>query len=457
MTATDITLAQILAIAIFSATLIATISGRIHRYVPALVGAFLVTVVVFLVVEGEPQHVWRVLNIGDLIRLDFWFPSEGAVESRGVNWQTIVFIAGMMIMVEGLGAAGFFRWLCLVTAKLVNYEAMSVLIAFVLLSGFLSMFIDSITVLLFLASVTIELARLMKFDPVPVIISEILAANIGGSATMCGDPPNIIIGTNLGYTFTDFALNTGPIAWTTMTVSLGLMYLYFRKTLAKQKPQAVCTPAEIPSPKESIVNLHSFIASVAVFMTVAVLLVIHAQVRLSVAAIGCVAAVLTLIGAGKKATYIVRRIDWRTLLFFFGLFVCVGGLEETGVLGMLAEYVKEMSSGSLLNGISLILWFSALMSAVVDNIPFTAVMVPVIRHVSTSQGMNLPPLAWALALGAVMGGNATPIGASANVVGTAIAEREGYPISWSSFCKYGLPITMIALAISHALLIVRHV
>ncbi|GAH92797.1 unnamed protein product [marine sediment metagenome] len=211
------------------------VSGKVHRYIPALVGAALTCIVVFLIVAKSPDMVVSVLNLGQIGEFSFWIPGEQHVVSQGVNWQTIIFIGGMMVMVEGLGEVGFFRWLCLYVARLVNYQAVPILIVFMLLSGFLSMFIDSITVLLFLTSVTIELARLLKFDPVPVIIAEIFAANTGGAATMSGDPPNIIIGTSLGYTFTDFAVNTGPIAWAGMLVTLGLFYLFFRKILTSSQ------------------------------------------------------------------------------------------------------------------------------------------------------------------------------------------------------------------------------
>lgn len=212
-------LSQILAIAIFIAMFVAIIVGKVHRFIPALIGAGLTLTIVLLIIMQSPEAVLNVLNLGQLGELRFWVPGEEEVISRGINWQTIIFIGGMMAMVEGLGEVGFFRWLCLYVARLVNYRVIPILIAFMLLSGFLAMFIDSITVLLFMAMVTIELSRLLKFDPVPIIIAEIVAANTGGAATMCGDPPNIIIGTAFGYTFTDFALNTGPVAWGGMLFS----------------------------------------------------------------------------------------------------------------------------------------------------------------------------------------------------------------------------------------------
>jgi len=450
-----LTLGQILAIAIFVIMFAAIIYGKVHRYIPALIGAALTIAVVFLLVMRSPDSVLSVLNLGQLGQSSFWLPGQEHIESYGVNWQTIIFIGGMMVMVEGLGEVGFFRWICLLLAKMVNYRVVPILIVFMLLAGFLSMFIDSITVLLFLAMVTIELARLLKFDPVPVIIAEIFAANTGGSATMSGDPPNIIIGTALGYTFTDFAANTGIIAWIGMVFVLVFFYFVFRKKLAK--PGSAATPtAHYPQPSEAIIDPLHFRINAGIFIAVVVLIVTHAETGLSMALIGVIAAVITLLAAGRKAGHITARIDWRTLLFFIGLFVCVGGLEETGVLEMLAGYIGSVSGGNILLVIPFILWISAFASAIVDNIPFAATMVPVITNLARTAGIDLHPLAWTLALGTDIGGNATPIGASANVVGTAIAEKEGHPISWGTFCKYAFPAMIMVVALCWLYLVVRY-
>ena len=449
-------LSQIVALVIFIVMFIVIVSDKVHRYIPALIGAGLTVVVVFLIIMQSPQAVLNVLNLGQLGQLHFWIPGGEELESHGVNWQTIIFIGGMMTMVEGLGEVGFFRWMCLYVAKLVNYKVVPILIAFMLLSGFLAMFIDSITVLLFLATVTIELARLLKFDPVPIIIAEIFASNVGGSATMCGDPPNIIIGTAFGYSFFDFAANTGPIAWIGMILTLGFFYFSFRKILRSSQDNSNDLPVHYPQPAEAITNPLHFKLNAGIFILVVVLLVTHAQTGISVALIGCIAAALILLASFKDAPHILKRVDWRTLVFFVGLFVCVGGLEETGVLRILAEYIGEISGGNIVIVIPIILWVSAIASALVDNIPFAATMIPVIRNLSVTAGLKLPTLAWTLALGTDIGGNATPIGASANVVGTAVAEREGYPISWGRFCRYTVPAMIIVVAICWLYLIVRY-
>ncbi|MFC1957574.1 SLC13 family permease [Chloroflexota bacterium] len=449
-------LSQILALVIFVIMFVAIVIGKVDRFILALIGAALTIIVVFLIVLKSPQAVSNVLNLGQMGQFDFWIPREEHIESHGVNWQTIIFIGGMMTMVESMAEVGFFRWLGLYVAKLVKYRIIPILISFMLLSGFLAMFIDSITVLLFMAAVAIELARLLKFDPVPLIIAMIFAANVGGSATMSGDPPNIIIGTALGYTFVDFITNTGFIAWTGMLVALVFFYLSFRKSLNAAQAESDTSPDQYPEPREAITNNRLFNINTGIFILVVVLIVTHAETGLSVALIGVIAALLTLLANLRMAQHIIKRVDWRTLLFFLGLFIVVGGLEETGLLRMLAEYIGVISGGNIVIVIPIILWISAFASAIVDNIPFAATMVPVIKNLSQTAGLPLPSLAWTLALGADIGGNATPIGASANVVGTAIAAKEGYPISWGRFCKHAVPATIIVVALCWLLLVIRY-
>ena len=454
------TVSQIGALAIFILMFIAITTGKVPRYIPALLGGALTTIIVFLIILREPQAIVRVLNLGQIGTSGFWYPGHTAEVSQGVNWQTIIFIAGMMIMVEGLGEVGFFRWLCLYIARLVKYRVIPILIAFMLLSGFLSMFIDSITVMLFLATVTIELAHLLKFDPIPIIIAEIFASNVGGSATMSGDPPNIIIGTALGYSFFDFLKNTGIIAWIGMVISLIFFYFVFRKRLLASHQGTAAEMAGCPAPASAIIDRPHFFINAGVLIAVVVMLVTHAQTGISVATIGVIAAALTLGFAMLKRTgrhiHIIGRLDWQTLLFFFGLFVCVGGLEETGVLAALARFIGDAAGGSLTAVLTIILWVSAFASAIVDNIPFAATMVPVIVNLSRVSGFALPPQAWALALGTDIGGNGTPIGASANVVGTAIAEKAGYHISWGKYCRYALPAMILIVGVCWGYLVLRY-
>ena len=272
---------------------------------------------------------------------------------------------------------------------------------------------------------------------------------------MAGNPPNIIIGTAFGYTFMDFADNTGLIAWAGMLLSVGYFYMVSRKALTSSQNNGD-TPITYPEPREAITNPLLFRINLVIFILVVTLIVTHANTGISVALIGVIAAVMTLLSSFKNVGHVIKEVDWRTLLFFIGLFIAVGGLEETGLLKMLAYYIGDISGGNILILIPVILWVSAITSAIVDNIPFAAVMVPVIRNLSMTAGLKLPTLAWTLALGADIGGNATPIGASANVVGTAISAKEGYPISWARFCKYAIPATILVVGLSWLLLLLRY-
>ena len=375
--------AQILAAVIFVGMFALIIMDKFERQYVTLGSAALVLVVVF----GICMHSWdaikNALNLGAFFRTDFWYgASESA--SSGVNWSTIFFITGMMIMVEGLGKSGFFRWLCLSLAKATHYHVVPLLVCFMAMAAFLAMFIDSITVVLFLATVTLELAQILCFDPVPMILSEVFCANLGGAATMCGDPPNIIIGTALGYTFTDFIQNTGVI----------------------------------------------------------------------VAALTLLVTVCTNGSTGVKE--VLRGVDYKTLLFFIGLFISVAGLEQTGALKLIAQFISSISGGSIKAVIVIILLLSAVCSALIDNIPFAATMVPVIQSIAATQGMDLRVIAWALSLGTDLGGNATPIGASANVVATSVSAKSGHPISWGKYCKYCVPATVLVIAVSLGCLFLRY-
>ena len=445
-------LSRLLTFGIFLAMFGFLIWDKVHRFIPAIIAAVITLVVVVVLVS--PQAAIDILNLGVLTDIRFWIPGqEETVPQTGINWQTIIFVAGMMLMVEGMAESGFFRWMSLETAKLARYRVMPLLLLMMLLSAFLSMFIDSITVLLFLAATTIELARHMKFDPIPVIVAEIFAANLGGAATMSGDPPNIIIGTSLGYTFWDFLLNTGPIVW--MVVPVILVYFYFanRKELLASHIGTVDQP---PDPREAITSMRRFATVTAIFIFVIALLITHAATGLSPAIIGVIAAVLAVAAGGRGAPGIVRKLDWRTLVFFVGLFTVVGGLEATGVLGIIAEEIGVIAGGNMATALLIILWLSAIASAFVDNIPFAATMVPVIKSLAATYGFDQQALAWSLALGTDVGGNGTPIGASANVVGLAVAEREGYHVGWPRYLKYAVVPTILAVALFSVYLVVRY-
>ncbi len=448
--------AQILAILIFLAMFVLIITEVLERHIVTLGCALLSLILVFGVGMHSLDAVIRTLNVQTIFTPGFWYTAGEAGEaSSGINWETILFIAGMMIMVEGMAKAGFFRWLCMCIAGLVHYQVIPIFLTFLVLSFGLAMFIDSITVILFLAAVTIELSRLLKFQPVPMILSEIFCANLGGSATMCGDPPNIIIGTSLGYSFADFITNTGLIAVICLIAVILYFYLIFKKELL-QGAVTHRDPSAYPKASEAIASKKGFAASCVIFLIAIVLLVTHAQTGLTVSFIGALIAVLTLLAAGKDALTLLKKIDYKTLLFFIGLFVVVGSLEETGVLELLAGVIGAVSGGNLYLMVAIILWLSAVASAFIDNIPFAATMIPVIRNLAATQGVDLSILAWTLAIGTDIGGSATPIGASANVVGISTAAREGHLIKWGRYCRSMAPATIIVVTISMVLIFVRY-
>lgn len=449
------TIAQILAVAIFIAMFLLIVIDKIERQYVTLGCGALTLILVFGVGMRSTSAIWRTLNLNSFFTTQFWYAAGEAESSAGINWSTIVFILGMMIMVEGMAKAGFFRWLCMKLAKLVHYKPIPLFITFMIMSALLAMFIDSITVILFLAAVTVELAKLLKFDPVPMILSEIFCANLGGSATMCGDPPNIIIGTSLSYSFSDFLTNTGLIAGISLILVVFYFFLVFRKELLQEEAEAV-NPTTLPDPKEIITNRGDFIVSCVIFACAVIMLITHAQTGLTVALIGTVIAVFTLVTAGKNAIKLLKKVDYDTLLFFVGLFVVVGGLEQTGVLEIIAKFIGEISGGNLKLMVAIILWISAFASAFVDNIPFAATMIPVVKSLAATQGVDLQTLAWALSMGTDIGGSATPIGASANVVGTSVAAKNGYHIGWGKYCKSAAPATIIVVTVSMLIIFVRY-
>lgn len=446
--------AQLAALVIFVVMFVLIVSEKIERHIVTLGCALLTLVLVFGLIMHSTDAVLEALSLHSFFQPSFWYQTGEATTSTGINWETIFFIAGMMIMVEGMGDSGFFRWLCMAIAKAVHYRTVPIFLTFMIMAAGLSMFIDSITVIMFLAAVTVELARMLKLDPVPLILSEIFCANLGGSATMCGDPPNIIIGTSLGYSFADFITNTGLMAAVSLVFVLVYFYFCFRKEL-RPAPGAV-RPDHYPDPKKAITNRGAFLTSCVIFGCAVVLLVTHAQTGLTVSCIGVLAALATLLTAGSRAGQLLRRVDYKTLLFFIGLFVVVSGLEQTGVLEILAGFISRASGGNPLLVVAIIIWGSAVASAFIDNIPFAATMIPVIRSLAEVQGIHLDTLAWALSMGTDIGGNATPIGASANVVGTSIAAKSGHPISWGKYCKVMAPATIIVVLISMLLMFVRY-
>lgn len=448
---------QIFAIVIFVLMFALIIMDKIPRHWVTLGCGLATIIIVFAICMRSPNAIIETLNVKSIFTTEFWHTSgQGNKSSSGINWATIIFIAGMMVMVEGMAKAGFFRWLCLTIAKAVKYKVMPILVTFMIMSAVLSMFIDSITVILFLAAVTVELSQLLKFSPVPMVLAEIFCANLGGSATMCGDPPNIIIGTALGYSFADFLTNTGLIAGIALIAIIIFFFFAFKKELTANKDEKI-DPSTFPNPGDAIENKKDFIVSTIIFIIAIVLLVTHAQTGLTVAFIGVAIALITLITSFKHIGVILKKVDYKTLLFFIGLFIVVGGLEQTGVLEMIASFIEKVCGGNVFAMVLIIMWISAIASAFVDNIPFAATMVPVIKSLAaTTVGAELPVLAYALSVGTDIGGSATPIGASANVVGTSVISKAGHPVGWGKYCKTAIPATAIVIIIAMIVIKLRY-
>lgn len=446
--------AKILAVTIFVVMFIMIILEIFERHHITLVCGLLTLLLVFGLGMHSFDAALETLNVRNIFTSGFWYSAgESHESSSGVNWATIIFILGMMIMVEGMARVGFFRWLCMRLAKLVHYKVLPIFVTFMIMSGVLAMFIDSITVILFLATVTIELSQLLKFNPLPMILSEIFCANLGGSATMCGDPPNIIIGTSFGYSFADFIMNTGAIAGICMIFTVLFFFFAYKKDLKGDESIDVST---FPTPESAITDKKGFILSSFIFGCAVILLVTHAMTGLTVATIGVFISILTLLSAPKHIPEIIKKVDYKTILFFLGLFIVVGGLEQTGILEIVAGFIGKISGGNVYLMIAIIIWVSAIASAFIDNIPFAATMIPVIQSLAATTGVSLTTMTWALSMGTDIGGSATPIGASANVVGTSVAGKAGYPVGWGTYCAKAVPATIIVMIISTVFIFVRY-
>ena len=343
--------------------------------------------VVFLLAMQSLPDVWKALSLESMAETTFWYTGHMTVNemNTGINWSTILFISGMMIMVEGMSEAGFFDWLCLRLAKLVNYKPVPLMICFMILSAVLSMFIDSITVILFLAVASVRLAHLLKFDPIPLIIAEIFTANLGGAATMSGDPPNIIIGTSLGLSFWDFLRNNGVICLIGLVLVLVYFYLCFR---SKSRGEAAVAPElwEI-DPNDAIPSRRRFLARVSIFGVVILLIATHTLTGLTMPTIGVLAAAVTLVST-KTPQNLVRQMDWKILGFIIGLFLTVSGLEQTGVLDGMAQFLAALGGDHADQMVVVLIWFTAIVSAFVDNIPMATVMVPVLLSLAETLGMG---------------------------------------------------------------------
>ncbi len=420
--------------------------------------AVAILVVVYALIVSDRVHRTTAVLLGVVLTLGLGILTiEDAMVF--VNWEALGLIFGMFILVSALTQSGFFRWIGLHALRAADFRAPRIFFLFAGLSALLAAFMDSITVLIFMASLTIEVCRVLELHPAPFLLGAITSANIGGSATMIGDPPNVILGTSLNLGFGDFVVNTGPIAVAAFLANAAFFYVYFRKTDLHAKGRSARDLLEQHrelEPFTAVRDVRLMRVALVVFAFTVTLLILHQLLDLVVAFVALLGATLVLIFGGKDMPELVEKIDWHTLLFLGGLFVIVGGLDKTGVLKDTAAAISDVAGGNLPLLLTTLLWSSALLSMLLDNIPFAAAMVPIIRNLSLQQGVAVAPLAWTVALGADIGGNGTPIGASANIVGLAVAEKGGVRLTWPEYVRVAMPAMFITVAVVNLLLVLRY-
>jgi len=425
--------------------------------------AVIVFILAYIAIASEkfPRHWVALLGGALLIFFGILTPSEALTY---ISWETLGLIAGMFTLVSILVQAGFFTWLAMTSLRKVNYHPVPLFVILIVLATVLAMFMDSITVMLFLAALTLQLCVLLKLDPIPLVIAEVCAANTGGSATLVGDPPNVILGTTLGFNFSDFVVNTGPLAIAAALLLLG--YFYWRNHKALKDAHIALTPEMI----EAIDELHSEplhvhltrVGLTSFFMAVG-MLIFHLPLS-KLTGLPINAAVAALIPAGialialrdDQRKKILINVDGESILFFAGLFVMIGGLEKVHLFETLAEDLAAAASTP--NALILALhWGPGLASGILDNVPLALAMTFVLKDLANIPGTPaLGLLVWSLATGVDMGGNLTPIGASANVVAYSYMEHNHGPIGWKRWLIIAVPPTILAMILVSLLLMYKN-
>ena len=426
----------IVAIAVFTLAYIAIISEKIHRTIVAIIGAVLV------------------MGLGAI--------SQHKAFQEYVDLNVIFLLAGMMIVVHIMSETGIFQWLAISLAKLARGRPTSILILLALSTGIVSAFLDNVTTVLLMVPITLLLAEQLRVTPIPFLICEVLASNIGGAATLIGDPPNILIGSAAGLSFNDFLVNLGPVIVVILVAFAFCLWLVFRKTFhvsIEVRARIIeMNPARAINDKKLLVKCLIGLGIVLAGFF------LHSLLNIEPATIALGGAALLMLITKTNPEKVLKEAEWSTLFFFVGLFVLVGGLVETGVIEKISWVAFDLTGGDLWLTALGLLWFAAIASAIVDNIPFVATVIPIIHNIGpkiAKAGGNDPHIVtnilwWALALGACLGGNGTIIGASANVVVAGMAERNGHKITFLNFMKFGVPFTLMALVISTAYIILRY-
>jgi Na+/H+ antiporter NhaD/arsenite permease-like protein len=422
-----------IAIAIFTLAYVLIATEWVHRLGAALGGASLM----LLLGITDPEHA---------------FFSEEA----GIDWNVIFLLLGMMLIVAVLKRTGVFEFLAIWAAKRARGQPFRVMVILVIVTAVASAALDNVTTVLLIAPVTFLVCDRLGVPAAPFLIAEVIASNIGGTATLVGDPPNIIIASRAGFGFNDFLIHLAPFVAVVMIVYIGLCRWLFRDAF-KYDPERAASVYELRE-RDAITDPRLLVISLVVLGVVLGAFVLHTVLHLEPAVIALVGG-LGLLGLSRlEAEQVARDVEWPTLAFFAGLFVMVGGLVATGVIDKLAAAATNATEGRLGLASMVLLWASAGLSAIVDNIPYVATMSPIVAELVANSGgvEKAQVLWWALAIGADFGGNATAIGASANVVVLGIAERAGRPISFWQFTRYGLIVTAITIALAVPYLWLRY-
>ena len=420
------------AVAVFVIAYALIATEKVHRVAAALGGA----VVMLLIGATDAEHAFF-------------------SEESGIDWNVIFLLIGMMLIVAVLKRTGVFEYVAIWAAKRAKGKPFRVMVILVLVTAVASAALDNVTTVLLIAPVTFLVCERLAVPVAPYLIAEALASNIGGAATLVGDPPNIIIASRGGLSFNDFLIHLAPLIVVLLAVFVGMCRLLFRSAFRYDPERA----AEVMAlnEREAIRDSRLLIVSGVVLGAVMVAFVLHTALHLEPAVVAMVGGLVLLAASRLNAEEVAVDVEWPTLVFFAGLFIMVGALVNTGVIGSLANVAAEAVEGRLFLASMVLLWASAALSAIVDNIPYVATMAPVVSELVAAQGGDQSQvLWWSLALGADLGGNATAIGASANVVVLGIAEKNGRKISFWEFTKYGLVVTVVTVALCMPYLWLRY-
>lgn len=416
---------QIIAIVIFLVTMAAIMTEKLHRTVAAVAGALLLILTGVLSVESGFSYV---------------------------DLNTLGVLIGMMLFVAVVKNSGIFEYIAIKAAKIAKGRPWPLMVLFALITAVLSAFLDNVTTVLLIGPMTLAITSMLRINPIPFFMTQIMASNIGGTATLIGDPPNIMIGSAAGLSFTDFITNTGVAVLFVLAATIVCFYFIYGRKLHVE-PEAMDSILQLDENK-AIKDRSLLIKSVVMILLVVFGFVFHSQLHLESCTIALTAAAVMLLIGRQDVEEIVAGVEWTTILFFTGLFIVVGGLQETGVIQILANGLMDLTEGHMTLTILLILWASAIVSSFLDNIPFVATLIPLILTMQSS-GVDVTPLWWAVSLGACLGGNGTLIGASANVVLSGISNRHGFPITFASYFKVGFPLMLVSVAISTVFLLLR--